>query len=238
MRQSSFRGRINGVNRVLCVDDEPNMLRTLAVNLRARGYEVDVAETGERALEIARTQPPDVVLLDLGLPGISGLEVLRSLRTWTNVPVVVLSARDAEDDKISALDDGADDYVSKPFGMGELLARLRAAMRRSVPVQETTRVETGDFVLDFATNRAEASGVEVRLTPIEWRIVEHLVRNEGRLVPGRELLQSVWGPQYGNETHYLRVHMAHIRGKLEPVPGKPRYFHTEPGMGYRFSQGY
>lgn len=226
------------MSRILCVDDEPNMLRTLAVNLRARGYEVDTAESGERALELARESEPDVVLLDLGLPGISGLDVLRSLRTWTNIPVVVLSARDAEADKISALDEGADDYVSKPFGMGELLARLRAALRRSSPVEETRSVSTDHFVLDFVTSRAESGGAEVRLTPIEWRIVEHLVRNEGRLVPGRELLQAVWGPQYGNETNYLRVHMAHIRRKLEPVPGKPRYFHTEPGMGYRFSQGY
>lgn len=226
------------MSRILCVDDEPNMLRTLAVNLRARGYEVEVAESGERALEIARSLHPDVVLLDLGLPGISGLEVLRSLRTWTNVPIVVLSARDAETDKISALDEGADDYVSKPFGMGELLARLRAALRRAAPAEDTKSVTTGHFELDFATGRAVSGGAEVRLTPIEWRIVEHLARNEGRLVPGRELLQAVWGPQYGNETNYLRVHMAHIRRKLEPVPGKPRYFHTEPGMGYRFSQGY
>lgn len=226
------------MSRILCVDDEPNMLRTLAVNLRARGYEVDTAESGERALDLARERQPDVVLLDLGLPGISGLDVLRSLRTWTNIPVVVLSARDAEIDKVSALDEGADDYVSKPFGMGELLARLRAALRRSTPVEETKTVATDHFVLDFVTSRAEADGTEVRLTPIEWRIVEHLVRNEGRLVPGKELLQAVWGPQYGNETNYLRVHMAHIRRKLEPVPGKPRYFHTEPGMGYRFSQGY
>lgn len=226
------------MNRILCVDDEPNLLRTLAMNLRARGFEVEVAGTGEHALEVARERVPDVVLLDLGLPGMSGLDVIRSLRSWSNVPIVVLSARDAEADKISALDEGADDYVSKPFGMGELLARLRAALRRTSAPEVASGVVTADFSLDFLTGRATAAGVEVRLTPIEWRIVEHLARNEGRLVPGRELLQSVWGPQYGNETNYLRVHMAHIRRKLEPAPGKPRYFLTEPGMGYRFSQGY
>lgn len=226
------------MSRILCVDDEPNLRRTLAANLRARGYEVDVAETGERALEVSRQSVPDVVLLDLGLPGISGLDVIRSLRHWTNVPIVVLSARDDETDKIAALDAGADDYVSKPFGMGELLARLRAALRRSVAVEEVRIVETPDFTLDFSVNKVESPRGEVKLTPTEWHIVEVLVRNEGRLVSGRSLLQAVWGPEYGNETNYLRVHMAHIRRKLEPVPGKPRYFHTEPGMGYRFSHGY
>lgn len=226
------------MSRILCVDDEPNLRRTLAANLRARGYEVDVAETGERALEVSRQSVPDVVLLDLGLPGISGLDVIRSLRHWTNVPIVVLSARDDETDKIAALDAGADDYVSKPFGMGELLARLRAALRRSVAVEEVRIVETPDFTLDFSVNKVESPRGEVKLTPTEWHIVEVLVRNEGRLVSGRSLLQAVWGPEYGNETNYLRVHMAHIRRKLEPEPGKPRYFHTEPGMGYRFSHGY
>jgi two-component system, OmpR family, KDP operon response regulator KdpE len=226
------------VSRILCVDDEPNLRRTLAANLNARGYDVDVAETGERALEIARATTPDVVLLDLGLPGMSGLEVIRSLRRWSNVPIVVLSARDDEPDKIAALDAGADDYVSKPFGMGELLARLRAALRRSAPADEIRTVETPDFVLDFVTTKVTSARGEIRLTPTEWHLVEVLVRNEGRLVPGKTLLQSVWGPEYGNETNYLRVHMAHIRRKLEPDPAKPRYFHTEPGMGYRFSHGY
>lgn len=225
------------MNRILCVDDEPNMLRTLAVNLRARGYEVETAETGEAALEAARRDMPDAVLLDLGLPGLSGLEVIRSLRNASNVPIVVISARDDEVDKVEALDAGADDYVTKPFGMGELLARVRATLRRNAP-DDWRLIQTEDFSLDFGTGRAEAGGSEVRLTPIEWRIIETLVRNEGRLVAGRTLLQSVWGPEYGNETNYLRVHMAHIRRKLEPVPGKPRYFHTEPGMGYRFSHRY
>ena len=226
------------MSRILCVDDEPNLRRTLAANLNARGYDVDVAETGERALEIARATTPDVVLLDLGLPGMSGLEVIRTLRRWSNVPIVVLSARDDEPDKIAALDAGADDYVSKPFGMGELLARLRAALRRSAPADEIRTVETPDFVLDFVTTKVTSARGEIRLTPTEWHLVEVLVRNEGRLVPGKTLLQSVWGPEYGNETNYLRVHMAHIRRKLEPDPAKPRYFHTEPGMGYRFSHGY
>lgn len=226
------------MSRILCVDDEPNLRRTLAANLRARGYEVDVAETGEIALEIARQGVPDVVLLDLGLPGISGLEVIRSLRRWTNVPVVVLSARDDESDKIAALDAGADDYVAKPFGMGELLARLRATLRRATVIEEVRSVETPHFTLDFVTNKVTTPMGDTKLTPIEWHIIEVLVRNEGRLVPSRTLLQAVWGPEYGNETNYLRVHMAHIRRKLEPEPGKPRYFHTEPGMGYRFSHGY
>lgn len=226
------------MSRILCVDDEPNLRRTLAANLRARGYEVDLAATGERALEIARENLPDVVLLDLGLPGLSGLEVIRSLRHWTNVPIVVLSARDSEFDKVGALDAGADDYVAKPFGMGELLARLRAALRRSSPVDDAPVVTTPDFSLDLASRRASTAAGETKLTPTEWNIVEVLVRNEGRLVSGRSLLQSVWGPQYGEETNYLRVHMAHIRRKLEPDPGKPRYFHTEPGMGYRFSREY
>ncbi len=226
------------MSRILCVDDEPNLRRTLAANLRARGYEVDLAATGEKALEIARENLPDVVLLDLGLPGLSGLEVIRSLRHWTNVPIVVLSARDSEFDKVGALDAGADDYVAKPFGMGELLARLRAALRRSSPVDDVPVVSTADFSLDLASRRASTAAGETKLTPTEWNIVEVLVRNEGRLVSGRSLLQSVWGPQYGEETNYLRVHMAHIRRKLEPDPGKPKYFHTEPGMGYRFSREY
>lgn len=225
------------MSRILVVDDEPVILRTLGANLRARGYEVDLAETGERAVEIAADRRPDVVVLDLGLPGMSGLEVIRSLRHWTTVPIVVLSARDTEFDKIGALDAGADDYVSKPFGMGELLARLRAALRRSVPVDEAPFVTTPDHRFDLAAKRVVYRGSEVRLTPTEWHLVEVLVRNAGRLVTGRDLLQTVWGPQYGSETNYLRVHMAHIRRKLEPEPGQPRYFLTETGMGYRFQSG-
>jgi two-component system, OmpR family, KDP operon response regulator KdpE len=222
------------VTRVLCVDDEPHLLRTLDANLRARGYEVDVAPTGERALALAADHRPDAVILDLGLPGMSGLAVIRSLRQWTRTPIVVLSARDAEMDKIAALDAGADDYVTKPFGMGELLARLRAALRRGSPDDDAPVVTTPELTIDLVSHRALTPGGEARLTPTEWHLVEVLVRSAGRLVRSKDLLQQVWGPQYGEETNYLRVHMAHIRRKLEPEPSRPRYFHTEPGSGYRF----
>jgi two-component system KDP operon response regulator KdpE len=219
---------------VLCVDDAPTLLRTLAANLRARGYEVEVADTGEKALDAAAARRPDAIILDLGLPGISGIEVIRRLRHWTTVPIIVLSARDTEFDKVGALDAGADDYVSKPFGMGELLARLRAALRRSVPSDDKPVVATPDFTVDLSTKRVIGPSGEIRLTPREWDIVEVLVRNAGRLVTGRELLRSVWGPEYSDATNYLRVHIAHIRRKLEPHPGQPRHFLTEPGIGYRF----
>jgi two-component system KDP operon response regulator KdpE len=219
--------------RILCVDDEAPILKALAVNLRARDYDVDLAATGEDALRLAAAHHPDAVVLDLGLPGISGIEVIEGLRGWSAVPIVVLSARDAEHDKIAALDAGADDYVTKPFGMGELLARLRAALRRNAPTGEAATVTTDDFAVDLAAKRVIRDGEEVRLTPTEWHLVEVLARHAGKLVSGRQLLQEVWGPQYGEETNYLRVHMAHIRRKLEPEPSRPRYFITEPGMGYR-----
>jgi two-component system KDP operon response regulator KdpE len=223
------------VSRVLVVDDEPQIRRALGVNLRARGYAVDLAPDGEHALELAARHHPDVVVLDLGLPGIDGVEVIRGLRGWSRVPIVVLSVRDAESHKVAALDAGADDYVTKPFGMDELLARLRAALRRATPADEDAVVRTPDFEIDLAAKRVvDASGHDVRLTPTEWHLVEALVRNPGRLVSHRQLLQEVWGPQYGDETNYLRVFMAQIRRKLEPEPARPRYFHTEPGMGYRF----
>ncbi len=222
------------MSRILCVDDEPHLRRTLGANLRARGYEVDLAESGERALEIATANKPDAIILDLGLPGMSGLQVIRALRHWTSVPIIVLSARDSEFDKIGALDAGADDYVAKPFGMGELLARLRASLRRATPNEETPVIVTPDFTIDLSTNRITSPAGEVKLTPTEWHLVEVLVRNSGRLVTSKELLQTVWGPEYGNETNYLRVHIAHIRRKMEPEPSMPRYFHTESGMGYRF----
>jgi two-component system KDP operon response regulator KdpE len=221
-------------SRVLVVDDEPQLLRALAANLRAREYVVDVAATGEEALVRAADRPPDLVVLDLGLPGISGLEVIEGLRGWSEVPIIVLSARETQRSKIDALDAGADDYVTKPFGMGELLARVRAALRRDVRSAEAASVETPDFVVDLAAKRVTRHGVDVRLTPIEWGIVELLARNAGRLVGQRQLLQQVWGPEYGTETNYLRVHVAHIRRKLEPDASHPRYFITEPGMGYRF----
>lgn len=222
------------MTRILVVDDEPQILRALATNLRARRYEVELAQTGEAALAIAARKHPDLVILDLGLPGMNGVEVIHGLRGWTSVPIVVLSVRDAERDKVAALDAGADDYVTKPFGMDELLARMRAALRRAAPAEEEAVVETADFTVDLAAKRVTREGAEVRLTPTEWHIVEVLVRNAGRLVTQRQLLQEVWGPQYEKETNYLRVFLAQIRGKLEPEPARPRYFITEAGMGYRF----
>ena len=222
------------MSRVLVVDDEPQILRALGINLRARGYEVDLAPDGERALDVAARHHPDVVVLDLGLPGIDGVDVIRGLRGWSQVPIVVLSVRDAEGDKVAALDAGADDYVTKPFGMDELLARLRAALRRTTPAEEEALVETEDFTIDLAAKKVRRDGEEVRLTPTEWNLVEVLVRNRGRLVAQTQLLQEVWGPQYHDETNYLRVFMAQLRRKLEPEPAHPRYFITEPGMGYRF----
>jgi two-component system KDP operon response regulator KdpE len=223
------------VSRVLVVDDEPEIQRTLAINLRVRGYEVDLARDGEQALELAARHHPDAVVLDLGLPGIDGVDVIAGLRGWTRVPIVVLSARDAEPAKVAALDAGADDYVTKPFGIDELLARLRAALRRAAPAEEDAVIETADFTIDLATKRVTRAGEEVRLTPTEWNLVELLVRNPGKLVSYRQLLHEVWGPGYETETHYLRVFMAHVRRKLEPEPSQPRYFHTEAGMGYRFT---
>ena len=221
--------------RVLVCDDEPQIRRALGVNLRARGYDVDLAETGEQALELAARHHPDVVVLDLGLPGIDGVEVIHGLRGWTEVPIIVLSVREAESDKVAALDAGADDYVTKPFGMDELLARLRAALRRATPAEEAATVETADFTIDLVVKKVrDSAGEEIRLTPTEWQIIEVLVRNAGKLVPQRRLLQDVWGPEYEKETNYLRVFLAQIRRKLEPNPSHPRYFITEPGMGYRF----
>jgi two-component system KDP operon response regulator KdpE len=222
------------VTRILVVDDEPQIRRALAANLHARDYTVDLATTGEEALRMAAANPPALVILDLGLPAMSGMEVIHGLRGWSKVPIIVLSARDDEQDKIAALDAGANDYVTKPFGIGELLARLRAALRSDAPSASQRVVETPDFTLDLADRRAVRDNVEVRLTPIEWQLVEVLVRHAGKLVTGRQLLQAVWGPQYGNESNYLRVHLAHIRRKLEPHSPTPRYFITEPGIGYRF----
>jgi two-component system KDP operon response regulator KdpE len=222
------------VTRVLVVDDEPQIRRALAVNLKARGYDVDLAASGQEALRQAAAAHPDVVLLDLGLPDIDGTEVVLGLRGWSEVPIIVLSVRDGERDKVAALDAGADDYITKPFGMDELLARLRAALRRYQPATETAIVTTPDFTIDLIAGRATRNGEIVHLTPTEWGLVEQLVRNPGRLLTQRYLLQQVWGPQYERETNYLRVYMAQVRRKLEPDPARPRYFITEPGMGYRF----
>jgi two-component system KDP operon response regulator KdpE len=225
------------VSRVLVVDDEPQIRRALTTNLAARGYEVEQASTGEQALTLAADRHPDAVVLDIGLPGLDGIEVLRSLRGWSTVPVIMLTVRDDDADKIEALDAGADDYVTKPFSMGELMARLRAALRRSTPGDEEASVETDDFTIDLAAKRVARDGTDVHLTPLEWGIVQVLVRHPGRLVSQTQLLQEVWGPQYERETNYLRLYLAQIRRKLEPDPSQPRYFVTEPGMGYRFENG-
>ncbi len=220
--------------RVLVVEDDPRILKTLEVNLRARGYEADLAVTGEQALQLVARHHPDVVILDLGLPGMDGLDVVRGLRGWTPVPIVVLSGRGSESAKVEALDLGADDYLTKPFGMDELFARLRAAVRRAVLPEGRAVVRTPDFTLDFAAKQARRHGELIRLTPTQWHIVEVLVRNAGRLVTHEQLLQEVWGPTYGKETNYLRVFMTQIRKELEPEPHTPRYFITEPGLGFRF----
>jgi two-component system KDP operon response regulator KdpE len=219
---------------VLVVDDDASLRRTLALNLRARGYTADLAGSGEAALKMAASHHPDVVILDLGLPGMDGLDVISGIRGWSKVPIVVLSGRDTESMKVKALDLGADDYLTKPFGMDELFARIRAATRRAVVPEGDPVVTTPDFTIDFAAKRVVRDGEVVRLTPRQWRIVEVLVRNQGRLVTHAELLHDVWGPGYATETNYLRVFMTHIRQRLEPEPSRPRYFLTEPGMGYRF----
>lgn len=224
------------MSRVLVVDDEPPILRALAANLRARGFETDLAPTGEDALKAAARHRPDVVILDLGLPGMSGIEVIQGLRGWTTVPIIVLSARHTEREKVAALDAGADDYVTKPFGMDELFARLRAALRRGTPAPEAPVIDTPHFTVDLAAKKVTRDGKEIRLTPTEWGIVETLVRNPGKLVTQKQLLLDVWGPSYADESNYLRVHMAHIRRKLEPDTRQPRHFITEPGMGYRFDR--
>ncbi len=220
--------------RVLVVDDEPQLQRALTTNLKARGYDVDNASTGERALELAARHHPDAVILDLGLPGIDGIDVVRGLRGWSRVPILVLSARGGEAAKVAALDAGADDYVTKPFGMDELLARLRAALRRMTPAEEEATVETADFSVDLANRQVRRGGEVVHLTPTEWHVLEVLVRHPGKLVSQRQLLKEVWGPAYETETNYLRLYLAQLRRKLEPEPGHPRYLITEPGMGYRF----
>jgi two-component system KDP operon response regulator KdpE len=221
-------------SRVLVVDDETQIRRTVGINLRARGFDVDLAETGEQALDLAARHRPDVVVVDLGLPGIGGVEVIEGIRGWSRVPIIVLSVRDTEADKVAALDAGADDYVTKPFGMDELLARLRAALRRVIPAAEQPVIETGDFTIDLAAKRVTRTGKEVRLTPTEWQLVEVLVRNRGKLVPQHQLLEEVWGPEYHDETGNLREYIARLRRKLEPEQSRPRYFTTEAGLGYRF----
>ena len=222
--------------RILVVDDEPAIRRALAANLRARGYEADLAASGEEALSLAAARHPDLVLLDLGLPGMGGIDVIHGLRGWTTVPIVILSARETERDKVAALDAGADDYVTKPFGMDELFARLRAALRRHQPLPEEPVVATADFTLDLVNRTAvNVAGTDCRLTPTEWQIVEVLVRHPGQLVTQRQLLQHIWNAPVEIDTNLLRVHLTHIRRKLEPDPHSPRYLLTVFGVGYRLA---
>jgi two-component system KDP operon response regulator KdpE len=222
--------------RVLVVDDEPQIVRGLKIILRNAGYEVQAAETKEEALASLALRPPDAVVLDLVLPDGRGVEVCEEVRRWSQLPILVLSAVGDEREKVRALDAGADDYVTKPFGTDELLARLRAVLRRSAQAGGSPRVEVGDVVIDLQDRRVTRGGQEVRLTPIEFELVRVLAQHHGRLVTHRQLLQEVWGPGYSDETHYLRVHVAHIRAKLEPDPSRPQYVITEPGVGYRLRE--
>jgi two-component system KDP operon response regulator KdpE len=226
------------VTSVLVVDDEPQLLRALAINLRAREYEVFTAATGRQALVVAAAQRPDLVVLDLGLPDIDGSEVIRELRGWSTVPIVILSGRTGSTDKIDALDAGADDYVTKPFSVDELLARLRAASRRAPAAGASPVVDFGPVSVDLETRRVtvrdgERTG-ELRLTPTEWHLLEVLVRHPGKLLTHHQLLTEVWGPGYESARGNLRVYMAQLRRKLEPDPARPRQLLTEPGLGYRF----
>jgi two-component system KDP operon response regulator KdpE len=222
------------MSRVLVVDDEPQIVRTLAINLRARGYEVATAGDGGEALQVAAKHPPDIVILDLGLPDLDGVDVIAGLRGWTTVPILVLSGRSDSTDKVDALDAGADDYVIKPFGMDELMARLRAMLRRNAPAEATPAVEFGDVLVDLAATRVTVRGEEVRLTPTEWHLLEALVRHPGKLRSQRQLLADVWGPGYETAQGNLRLYMAQLRRKLEKEPSRPVHFRNEPGMGYRF----
>ncbi len=224
---------------VLVVDDEPQIVRALRINLRARHYEVYTAQTGAQALEQAAHHPPDLVILDLGLPDLDGVEVIAGLRGWTDAPIIVLSGRADSTDKVEALDAGADDYVTKPFGMDELLARMRAVVRRSASEPAEPQVRLGDLTVDLAAKRVTkadgpAASTTIRLTPTEWHLLEVLLRHPGKLLSQRQLLQEVWGPGYADATGNLRLYMAQLRRKLEPDPARPRWLLTEPGMGYRF----
>jgi len=220
---------------VLVVDDEPGLVRALAINLKAHGWEVVTASDGTGALAAAASSRPDVVVLDLGLPDMSGVEVIAGLRGWTSVPIVVLSARQFGEDKVEALDAGADDYVTKPFAMNELMARLRAAVRRGGSASpEASTIDAGDLRIDLARKQVFRDGTEVRLTPTEWAFLELLLRNAGKLVGREQILHEVWGPTYRSETNYLRVYVAQLRRKLEADPARPKHIITSSGMGYLF----
>jgi two-component system KDP operon response regulator KdpE len=223
------------MTRILVVDDEPQIVRALRINLRARHYDVDTAADGTSALRAAAQHHPDLVVLDLGLPDMEGTDVIRGLRGWTSIPIIVLSGRVDSRDKVQALDAGADDYITKPFGIDELLARIRAVTRRTQPPGEAAPVLTiGQHTIDLTARSITAGDTEVRLTPTEWQLLEHLLRHPGQLLSQRTLLRDVWGPQHLTETNYLRQYMARLRRKLEADPTHPRHLLTEPGMGYRF----
>jgi two-component system KDP operon response regulator KdpE len=219
---------------VLIADDDPQILRALRITLGARGYEVTTAADGRAALDAATRTRPDLVVLDLGMPGLSGIEVIQALRGWTTVPILVVSGRTESWDKVEALDAGADDYVTKPFAADELLARIRALSRRQATATDEPVVTFGDVVVDLGARVATRAGSTVRLTPTEWRLLEVLVRHPGRLVTREALLTEVWGPQYTSDTGYLRLYLSQLRKKLEPEPSAPRFLITESGMGYRF----
>jgi two-component system, OmpR family, KDP operon response regulator KdpE len=223
------------VTRVLVIDDEPQILRALRINLRVRQYDVDVAGSGSQALEQAARHPPDLVILDLGLPDLDGLDVIQGLRGWTDAPIIVLSGRADSIDKVTALDAGADDYVTKPFGMDELLARIRAVSRRATGEGDQPRIRLGSLIVDLAAKRVTRErGADIRLTPTEWHLLEVLLRNPGKLLSQQRLLREVWGPGYADAAGNLRLYMAQLRRKLEPDPGRPHWLLTEPGMGYRY----
>jgi two-component system, OmpR family, KDP operon response regulator KdpE len=219
--------------RVLVVDDEPQIVRALKVILRSAGYLTEAAESKQEALNAVAVRPPDAMVLDLVLPDGSGVEVCADVRRWSSLPIIVLSAVGDEREKVRALDAGADDYVTKPFGTDELLARLRAALRRATEDGGEPRITVGELTVDLAARIVTRGDTEVHLTPIEFDLLRVLAQHRGRLVTQRQLLHEVWGPGYETETHYLRVHVAHIRSKLEPEPSRPRYLITEPGIGYR-----
>ena len=219
--------------RILVVDDEPQILRGLRVILTSAGYRVDAADSKQAALDAASVRPPDAIVLDLMLPDGSGVDVCRELRRWNDLPIVVLSAIGDEREKVRALDAGADDYVTKPFGTEELLARLRAVLRRASDNGGEPRVTIGELTVDLDARTVSRAGAEIHLTPIEFDLLRVLTEHRGKLVTHSQLLREVWGPMYERETHYLRVHVAHIRSKVEPEPSRPRYVITEPGVGYR-----
>lgn len=223
---------------VLVIDDEPQLVRALRINLSVRGYDVTTAADGAAALRVAAERRPDVIVLDLGLPDMDGIEVLAGLRGWLSAPIIVLSARTDSSEKVRALDAGADDYVTKPFGMDEFLARLRAAVRRSAVTADADQpmVETDSFTVDLVAKKVTRNGADIHLTPTEWGILELLARNPGKLISREAILNEVWGPAYAKESHYLRIYLAQLRRKLEDDPSHPRHLLTEAGMGYRFER--